>query len=180
MWGKKRAKSDKGKPIKKYYIKGEEKHYIWVKWKNPFSDKPDIVWSAEPQSNFTTPELKSQIKSKLSDKKIWPFPSAADGRESGYGERTTICKKERYQLWQSTKTSEQGQTWKLLNLKPQKKMMKTTKYKQAEIQPSLKPTILDSIFFVYTAFDVYDNVILSVRYYQTGNSFITIKFTYTM
>ena len=141
MWGKKRAKSDKGKPIKKYYIKGEEKHYIWVKWKNPFSDKPDIVWSAEPQckywklfyglidisftaiqhiklyisANFTTPELKSQIKSKLSDKKIWPFPSAADGRESGYEERTTICKKERYQLWQSTKTSEQGQTWKLLN-----------------------------------------------------------------
>ena len=49
MWGKKRAKSDKGKPIKKYYIKSEEKHYIWVKWKNPFSDKPDIVWSAEPQ-----------------------------------------------------------------------------------------------------------------------------------
>merc|ERR1719487_716325 len=78
MWGKKRAKSDKGKPIKKYYIKSEEKHYIWVKWKNPFSDKPDIVWSAEPQSNFTTPELKNQIKSKLSDKKIWPFPSAAD------------------------------------------------------------------------------------------------------
>jgi len=115
MWGKKRAKSDKGKPIKKYYIKGDDKHYVWVKWKNPFSDKPDIVWSAEPQSNFTTPELKSQIKSKLQEKKIWPFPSAADGRESGYDERTTICKKERYQLWQSTKTSEQGQTWKLLN-----------------------------------------------------------------
>ena len=52
MWGKKRAKSDKGKPIKKYYIKGEEKHYIWVKWKNPFSDKPDIVWSAEPQCKY--------------------------------------------------------------------------------------------------------------------------------
>ena len=51
----------------------------------------------------------------MQEKKIWPFPSAADGRESGYDERTTICKKERYQLWQSTKTSEQGQTWKLLN-----------------------------------------------------------------
>ena len=52
MWGKKRAKSDKGKPIKKYYIKGDDKHYVWVKWKNPFSDKPDIVWSAEPQCKF--------------------------------------------------------------------------------------------------------------------------------
>ena len=55
-------------------------------------------------------------------------------------------------------------------------MMKTTKYKPAEPEISLKPTILDSIFFVYTAFDVYDNVILSVRHYKTGNSFITIKF----
>lgn len=70
-----------------------------------------MIYSA----NFTTPELKNQIKSKLQEKKIWPFPSSADGRESGYDERTTICKKERYQLWQSTKTSEQGQTWKLLN-----------------------------------------------------------------
>ena len=75
------------------------------------------------------------------------------------------------------------QPQKLPNPKPQKKMMKTTKYKSAEILKlySLKPTMLDSIFFfVYTAFDVYDNVILIVRHYITGNSFITIKFTYTM
>ena len=48
--GKKKIKSDKNKkPMKKYYIKGDEKHYVWVKWKSGFEDKPDIVWSAEPQ-----------------------------------------------------------------------------------------------------------------------------------
>ena len=52
MWGKKKVRSDKNKkPMKKYYIKSNEKHYIWVKWKQAFSDKPDIVWSAEPQGN---------------------------------------------------------------------------------------------------------------------------------
>lgn len=69
---------------------------------------------------------------------------------------------------------------KLLNPKPQKKMMKTTKYKPHEFPklfPKLFEPLLDSIiFFVYTAFDVYDNVILSVRHYITGNSFITNKF----
>ena len=55
MWGKKKIKSDKNKkPMKKYYIKGDEKHYIWVKWKSGFEDKPEIVWSAEPQGNYFT------------------------------------------------------------------------------------------------------------------------------
>jgi hypothetical protein len=116
MWGKKKVRHDKTKkPMKKYYVKSAEKHYIWVKWKNPFQDKPDIVWSAEPQENFTSPELKKQIEIKLSSKHIWPFPSASDGRDSGYEERTSICKKLGYQLWQSSRMSEQAQTWRLLN-----------------------------------------------------------------
>ena len=50
MWGKKKVRHDKTKkPMKKYYVKSADKHYIWVKWKNAFQDKPDIVWSAEPQ-----------------------------------------------------------------------------------------------------------------------------------
>jgi len=117
LWGKKRVKSVKtGKPIKKYYIKSDDKHFIWVKWKQPFEDKNhSIYWSAELQENFTTPELKDIIRTKLADKKIWPFPSAADGKESGFEERSNICKKEKYQLWQSSKIAEQGQTWRLLN-----------------------------------------------------------------
>merc|ERR1711990_688388 len=88
---------------------------IWVKWKQAFSDKPDIVWSAEPQENFTSADLRQQIEQKLSDKKIWPFPSASDGRDSGYEERSSICKKMGYQLWQSSRISEQAQTWRLVN-----------------------------------------------------------------
>merc|ERR1711990_870811 len=99
MWGKKKVRHDKTKkPMK-----------------NPFQDKPDIVWSAEPQENFTSPELKKQIEIKLSSKHIWPFPSASDGRDSGYEERTSICKKLGYQLWQSSRISEQAQTWRLVN-----------------------------------------------------------------
>ena len=55
------------------------------------------------------------IRQKLSDKKIWPFPTSADGKDSGWEERAQIAKKEKYQLWQSSKPSEVGQTWKLIN-----------------------------------------------------------------
>ena len=65
--------------------------------------------------NFTTPEMKEAIRIRLNDKKIWPFPTAADGKESGWEERASIAKKDKYQLWQSSKVSEIGQTWKLLN-----------------------------------------------------------------
>ena len=50
-------KSKTGKPSKQYYIKSDDKHYIWVKWIDPFADKPQVYWSAEPQGNFS--EVKS-------------------------------------------------------------------------------------------------------------------------
>lgn len=55
------------------------------------------------------------VKEIVKARKIWPFPSAADGTESGFEERGAICKKEKYQIWQSKKVEEQGQAWRLLN-----------------------------------------------------------------
>ena len=49
LWGKKRIKTKTGKPTKAYYIKADEKHSVWVKWRDAFADKPMIYWSAEPQ-----------------------------------------------------------------------------------------------------------------------------------
>ena len=59
--------------------------------------------------------LRSQVQEIIKAKKIWPFPSAADGKDSGYEERSAICIKEKYQIWQSKKVEEQGQAWRLLN-----------------------------------------------------------------
>ena len=67
------------------------------------------------QSRFLLFEKMSEVDNVLRAKKIWPFPTAADGKESGWEERASIAKKEKYQLWQSSKISEIGQTWKLLN-----------------------------------------------------------------
>ena len=52
IWGKKRVRAKTGKPVKKYYVKSDDKHYIWVKWKESFQDKPDVYWSAEVQGIF--------------------------------------------------------------------------------------------------------------------------------
>lgn len=49
LWGKKKVRSEKGKTIKKYYIRKDEKHLVWVKWSKGFSDMKNIYWSAEPQ-----------------------------------------------------------------------------------------------------------------------------------
>lgn len=59
--------------------------------------------------------ISTEVKNIIKAKKIWPFPSAADGGESGYKERAAICKKEKYVIWQSKKVEEQGQAWRLLN-----------------------------------------------------------------
>lgn len=59
--------------------------------------------------------ISKEVKDIVKTKKIWPFPSAADGGESGFEERAAICKKEKYQIWQSKKVEEQGQAWRLLN-----------------------------------------------------------------
>ena len=52
LWGKKRIKTKTGKPTKQYYIKSDEKHLVWVKWKDAFSDKPSVFWSAEVQGKY--------------------------------------------------------------------------------------------------------------------------------
>ena len=59
--------------------------------------------------------IATEVKNIIKAKKILPFPSAADGGESGYEEKTAICKKEKYVIWQSKKVEEQGQAWRLLN-----------------------------------------------------------------
>ena len=38
-WGKRRFQNDKGKFVKKFYIKKAEKHRIWVKWQEVFKDE---------------------------------------------------------------------------------------------------------------------------------------------
>ena len=38
-WGKRRFQNDKGKFVKKFYIKKDEKHRIWVKWQELFKDE---------------------------------------------------------------------------------------------------------------------------------------------
>lgn len=113
VWGKKKVRSDKGKAIKRYYVKNDDKHHVWIKWKQGFDDDSRIVWSAEPQEMLGN--ISTEVKNIIKAKKIWPFPSAADGGESGYEERAAICKKEKYVIWQSKKVEEQGQAWRLLN-----------------------------------------------------------------
>jgi len=113
VWGKKKIRSDKGKTLKKYYVKSDEKHHIWIKWKQPFEDDNRIVWSAEPQEMLTN--VRDEVQRIIRNKRIWPFPSVADGPDSGFEERVNICKREKYQIWQSKKVEEQGKAWKLLN-----------------------------------------------------------------
>lgn len=49
LWGKKKVRSAKGKTIKKYYVRKNDKHLIWVKWTTGFADLKNTHWSAEPQ-----------------------------------------------------------------------------------------------------------------------------------
>ena len=58
-WGKRKKVNEKGKLIKQYYLRKDEKHLMWVKWAEPFQDKFEekddhmTMWSAEPQSLLT-------------------------------------------------------------------------------------------------------------------------------
>ena len=61
LWAKKRVRNERGKTVKKYYIRKPYKHLIWVKWKAHFPEKhPDkntgklepVYWSAEPQGKL--------------------------------------------------------------------------------------------------------------------------------
>ena len=49
LWGKKKIRNEKGKTVKKYYVKKDSKHLMWVKWTKGYSDIDDVQWSAEPQ-----------------------------------------------------------------------------------------------------------------------------------
>ena len=59
LWGKKRVRNERGKTVKKYYIRKTNKHLIWVRWAQEYSDKhpnpknknklEPVFWSAEPQ-----------------------------------------------------------------------------------------------------------------------------------
>ena len=59
--------------------------------------------------------VRDEVQRIIRNKRIWPFPSVADGPDSGFEERVNICKREKYQIWQSKKVEEQGKAWKLLN-----------------------------------------------------------------
>jgi len=115
LFGKKKVRSAKGKTVKKYYIRKNEKHLIWVKWVQPFSDKKACVWSAEPQELLRNSGLKKQVDECLDKKVIWPFPSNADGADSGYSERIALCKEAGYSLWKATNRDEKNAAWTLLN-----------------------------------------------------------------
>jgi len=115
LWGKKKVRTEKGKTVKKYYIRKDEKHLVWVQWSKGFADNKNIYWSAEPQSILRESGLEVDVDKAIRQKKIWPFPSVADGEDSGYAERLNICKSAKYQLWQSAKKGEKGAAWTLLN-----------------------------------------------------------------
>ena len=59
--------------------------------------------------------LTGEVEKTLRGRMIWPFPSVADGEDSGYLERLAICKEAKYRLWQSSKKDEKGAAWTLLN-----------------------------------------------------------------
>merc|ERR1712176_697218 len=83
-WGKKRTKNSKGKIVKEFYIKKNQKHRIWVKWVDPFQDKHEkdddfwTKWSAEPQDSFEGTHMKNMVKEVLDSKVIWPWVSMDD------------------------------------------------------------------------------------------------------
>ena len=59
--------------------------------------------------------LKKQVDECLDKKVIWPFPSNADGADSGYSERIALCKEAGYSLWKATTREEKNAAWTLLN-----------------------------------------------------------------
>ena len=58
-WAKRKKVNEKGKIVKEYFLRRNEKHSMWVKWEKPFEDKFEVkdkfmtTWSAEPQSLLT-------------------------------------------------------------------------------------------------------------------------------
>jgi len=115
LWGKKKVRTEKGKTIKKYYVRKNDKHLIWVKWATGFADLKNTQWSAEPQSILRESGLSKEVDAALKKKIIWPFPSVSDGKDSGHVERMAICKEAKYQLWMGKTKEEKGATWNLVN-----------------------------------------------------------------
>ena len=59
--------------------------------------------------------LGAEVDKALKARKVWPFPSSADGDNSGFNERKTICLEEKFSLWKSTDRKEKNSDWLLLN-----------------------------------------------------------------
>ena len=50
----------------------------------------------------------------IKQKIIWPFPSPADGKDSGFDERAEICKKEGYKPWKAVQKKLRNKKWKFI------------------------------------------------------------------
>jgi len=75
-WGQKVVTTSTGEKRQEFYIKDDNNHRVWIKWKDPFADN-NTMWSAEVQENLVgiDPERLAKIFRK---KRIWPMPSASD------------------------------------------------------------------------------------------------------
>lgn len=128
LWAKKRVRNERGKTVKKYYIRKSNKHLIWVKWKAHFPEKhPDkntgepepVYWSAEPQERLRESGLGNEVDRVLSKKIIWPFPSKEDddeaGQDSSWLERKAIATEAGFKKWKTAKKDEKGREWSIFN-----------------------------------------------------------------
>ena len=69
LWGKKKHRTERGKQIKQFYLRNDDRHLIWVKWTKTFTDlSEECVWSAEPQGKFQKKVLKKHFQKKVSKK----------------------------------------------------------------------------------------------------------------
>ena len=122
-WGKKWTKNKKGKPVKRWYIKKDTEHLIWVKWETPFQDRNETIrednrhlyktqWSAEPQNILLeNSELRASVEKALKSKVIWPWISATED-EDGI-ERRKVLRQQGYKEWQPSNANQRN--WKLLD-----------------------------------------------------------------
>ena len=122
-WGKKWTKNKKGKPVKRWYIKKDTEHLIWVKWETPFQDRKETIrednrhlyktqWSAEPQNTLLeNSELRASVEKALKSKVIWPWISATED-EDGV-ERRKVLRQQGYKEWQPSNVNQRN--WKLLD-----------------------------------------------------------------
>jgi len=120
MWSFKRTKTRRGKEIKQPVICKNEKHLIWIKWKEPYSDQKKCVWSAEPQNGLKRDGWGKEIQETLDNKIVWPFPDEKDPklkeREKEFEkQKKEICLIGKFQKWKTTLIAEKNRKWELYN-----------------------------------------------------------------